>query len=370
MTNATRFLELNNKYLSNTLSDAERQEYYDCLLDERYRWLLAKIITQQMRAGKQAAPLLPHDKSENIINKILSLEKETERLIPRSSRRRFAWRWQAAAAVLLIAIGAGVFYWLQASHSPIPKAASGILAQTTTRQKNTTNRVQNIELPDGSVVALEPGATLAFPEQFTQNKREVYLEGNAFFSVARKTDQPFYVYHQNIITHVLGTSFSIATLPNSNNVEVSVRSGKVEVYQNKEHNTPESKTNGVILTPNQKVVYNQKLKNFESAVLVDIPLPVASSTAAPAANATTENIPSFIYEERTVFDIVKDLEQTYAISIELENEHIGHCLFTGDISMANLFKKLEILCLSLSARYQVRGTQILIAGKGCTETVK
>lgn len=366
MKNTTRLLELNAKHLANAITDAERQEYYEYIIQDEYRILLANIIKQQLDTGASDGPALNSIRSENIISKILSLEKETEKLIPDARRQIAGWTSLAAAVLLLIVTGAGILFVSRTRHSPVPEYASRMLTGSINQKKNLTDSTQKILLQDGSEVSLDPGAALTFPEHFKSNKREVYLEGNAFFSVSRNSRQPFYVYHKNIVTHVLGTSFYIATLPNSNNVEVSVKTGKVEVYENHEATAPGSKTNGVILTPNQKVVYNPKLKNFEATALVNMPLPVNTLPEEHVANIKSKYNASFIYEEKPLYSIIKDIEKTYAIAVELENENIGSCLFTGDISMADLFKKLELLCLSLNASYEVRGTQILIKGKGCS----
>jgi hypothetical protein len=49
----------------------------------------------------------------------------------------------------------------------------------------------------------------------------------------------------------------------------------------------------------------------------------------------------------------------------VENEKMYNCLFTGDVTRMDLFSKLDVICQSVKASYQVAGTKILIEGKGC-----
>jgi transmembrane sensor len=62
-------------------------------------------------------------------------------------------------------------------------------------------------LEDGTTVHLEKGSRLSFPVHFDPKKREVVLSGEAFFEVTENPSKPFYVYANELITRVLGTSF-------------------------------------------------------------------------------------------------------------------------------------------------------------------
>lgn len=228
-----------------------------------------------------------------------------------------------------------------------------------------------IQLDDNSTVVLEAGARLLYPRHFAGNKREVYLEGEAFFDVTHDADRPFYVYYSNLVTHVLGTSFNIRKDQHSKHIEVTVRSGKVEVYEkaparNKSAGTAAS--NGVILTPNQKVVYSENSRQFE-ALLADDPLPLLPATpvtdtllAKDTLAAVTE---SFVFNTATLPEVLGTFERVYGIEIEVENERINNCHFSGDMSNMGFNARLEVICQVLHTTYEIRGTKILIRGNGC-----
>jgi len=270
-------------------------------------------------------------------------------------------RW-AGAAVVTGAV-CMILYRLQGNKksSDVYNDRPGIARLQETNTSATAN--DTLLLSDGTMVILEPQARLHYPANFTGSKREVFLEGNAFFKVTRNPKCPFYVYSRNIVTQVLGTSFFVKSNPLTKNVEVAVRTGKVAVYEYgqetiKERHNEES--NGVILKPNQKVIYNSEDHHFRTT-LIELPLPVV--TSKNAEDKITEL--NFVFEETPIAKVLEHLEQAYHIEMVMENETLAKCLFSGDIKGQALYDQLEIICASVQATYEIRGTRILIKGSGC-----
>lgn len=153
------------------------------------------------------------------------------------------WRIGAAAAVLLTVISASLFFL---SHKPVQKQLL-ISAHT---PKKAINRF--VRLSDGSVVIITVGSKLTVPASFdSSSKREVYLEGQAYFDIKHNPARPFIVHTGKIQVRVLGTAFNLDAWPGSENIRVTVTRGRVKVK------APD-KTLGVI-TLNQQLTYD-KLK--------------------------------------------------------------------------------------------------------------
>lgn len=83
-------------------------------------------------------------------------------------------------------------------------------------------------LEDGSVVYLSGQTTLQYPDHFQEDKREVMLEGEAFFEISRKTEQPFLIDTKPVKIEVLGTAFNVKS-KDTDSFFLSVKSGEVEV---------------------------------------------------------------------------------------------------------------------------------------------
>jgi hypothetical protein len=237
-----------------------------------------------------------------------------------------------------------------------------VLAKDMLQNVNTTAHPLKMQLEDGTSITLQPGAELHYPQHFLPDKREVYLKGEAFFEVSKNPTRPFFVYNKNVVTHVLGTSFNVRINKETKQVEVEVRTGRVEVYENTmlEKSSTLKKNNGVILLPNQKVVYDEIARQFVPS-LVDRPLPVIKNDSANK-KVTTEDM---VFAETPLKTVLPILENNYGIEIVAENEALYQCLFTGDINLQELYTKLDIICQAVGANYEVKGTKILIKGKGC-----
>src|SRR5690606_5880596 len=116
---------------------------------------------------------------------------------------------------------------------------------------------------------------------FDSLRREVNLTGEAFFEVTKNPDQPFFVYANELIAKVHGTSFSIKAGENEANILVAVKTGKVSVFTRSDVNAAEYKTNkdltALLLTPNQQATFERDQarlirSTLNSAVLLNIPI--------------------------------------------------------------------------------------------------
>lgn len=219
--------------------------------------------------------------------------------------------------------------------------------------KNIANNIQKVILPDNSVVTLEMNASIITDENYGKTNRTVYLEGEAFFEVQSNPQKPFLVYSGGLVTEVLGTSFRIIPKPKSNTIEVSVQKGKVSVYASENKKTG-SKLNGVILTTNQKVIFDTDQKTIRQGI-VEAPIII------PPEFPKTE----FVFEEETLENLIKTLELAYGVEILVSNSNLKQCAFTGDLNNLSLYKQLEFVCGSINAQYEIRGSTVFIVGQGC-----
>jgi transmembrane sensor len=352
-----KFISLLEKYVADTILPEERSDFFLAVSSGAFDDLLTQHLDGQLNTHSAKGADLPAQRSAQMLHKILSSEKQNAALIPVVSLRARIIRWSVAAAVLAMLIIGGYLLNDQQSGKSTSTLA---FAEGMQEKNNSTGKPLKVLLEDGSIVTLASGSSIHYPDHFLPGKREVFLEGEAFFEVSKNAKRPFFVYNNNIVTHVLGTSFTVKSNQHTGQVEVSVRSGRVEVYEkgDAEKNVV-ANNNGVILLPNQKVLYNEKAKQFVPS-LVDSPLPLI--TEGPEKELKIENT---TFEETPLKAVLPSLEKSYGVEIVVENEEIYKCLFTGDISQQDLFTRLEIVCQATGATYEVKGTKVLIKGKGC-----
>jgi ferric-dicitrate binding protein FerR (iron transport regulator) len=351
--NRKAFYHLLKRYVENDCTEEERklvEQWYELLGDEE-----GIDTTLTPSALKESLDRLwPKIQQHTLVAETGKQLSTPAKIVP-------VWvRWLSAAVITGGIIIAAWWYINGNDQHAVPGQESIARLRQVTNDRLFNDTVY---LPDSSLLILEPKAIVRYSHQFSGPKREVYLEGNAFFKVTRNTRSPFYVYSKNIVAQVLGTSFYVKANPLTRNVEVAVQTGKVAVYEYGRETIQERKNDesgGVILKPNQRVIYSNTDHHFRTT-LVDIPLPVIAEKNAE--ERITEL--NFVFDETPMARVLHYLEQAYHIEMIPDNENLAKCLFTGDIKGQNLYDQLEIICESVQATYEIRGTKILIKGSGC-----
>ena len=111
-------------------------------------------------------------------------------------------------------------------------------------------RRSSLELADGTKIWVNSSSTVIYPNLFTGDKREIYVEGEAYLEVAHDSEKPFYVKTQTMNVRVLGTRFNVCAYQEDSQQQVVLVSGKVEVETHDQQNQ--------ILTPNELFDYDKQ----------------------------------------------------------------------------------------------------------------
>jgi transmembrane sensor len=351
------FLNLLHQYLEGNLSKEAHAEFLRLVATGNYDELLTDSIEGDLadRENKTPAEIPPHIAHE-IARNIFQSEKEIARIIPIKQKMIPLYKWAiAVCAIIILAIGS---LYLTGGHILTKISFLHYNQETDSFCRNeSSSQIREIQLPDGSVVTLNPKSTLHFLKGFSGDTRDVYLEGSAFFNIAKVPQRPFLVYYKDIITKVVGTSFSVNTNAETGLVEVAVKTGKVQVFENPQLSSS-AKNNAVIVTPNQKVIVDAPRHHMETA-LVELPLPIDKS------DLNNPDPGKLDFDQVKLSDVFKKMGALYGIEIEVENERIYNCEFTGDLSGLDLFTAMKSICIATNSSYEINGTRILIKGKGC-----
>jgi len=301
---------------------------------------------------------------EEVANEIYRLSHSIGESTGKKSTRilKFRPQWYQVAASILLLVSVG--WWLnkQNVNEKPAGAYQEILSQIKeplTETKNITDKPKLISLNDGSTVLLQPNSRITFTSTFTGNKREVFLSGEAFFEVAKDPDKPFYVYANTLATKVLGTSFKISAFENEGSVKVVVKTGRVSVFPMTreavaQQQADESKLNGMVLTPNQQIVYASKELRLTRSLIADpkvLEMPIQSQ--------------SFNFKGTPIKDVFETLEKSYGVKIIFDNEVMKNCYLTASLSDEPLFEKINLICKTVGAEYEQMDASIIVSSKGC-----
>jgi transmembrane sensor len=296
-------------------------------------------IWQRLRLDPVAAPAQPAEPTPRLRRLTHNLWQQPQ------------LRWAAGLGLLALGLG-GLLPYARQWQAPVAVATT--TERGWTRHRNTTQQVQQLQLPDASRVTLQPGSSLRYTTALAGPRREVYLEGEAFFQVHKNPARPFLVFTNQVVTTVLGTSFDVQAYPGQAQALVAVREGKVAVQPRESAQldvTPAHPAKlGVLLLPNQQVVYSVASRQLKKELV-----------ARPALLAPQ----AFEFEERPVAEVFAALEKAYGVPIHYDQQKLAGCTVSITFYDEPLFDKLGLLCKSLGAYYTLADTQITIHSTGC-----
>ena len=159
------------------------------------------------------------------------------------------WGWiQRAAVALLIPMAITILVLLNQPQSTAPVHAQIFEVRTQ------PGMIISFRLPDSTLVYLNSGSVLKYPSIFTGNIREVSLNGEAYFEVAKDPEHKFIVSTpQKSKVEVLGTHFNLEAFDEMDEVITTLVEGKVEFVYEKD-----GQGSKILMRPGQKVIYNNK----------------------------------------------------------------------------------------------------------------
>lgn len=294
---------------------------------------------------------------EKVLSLILADIASDVKAYQSSSERFYSLKWIRWAAVVLFFVGTS-WYFINKNMAQginyndlISKATK---LNTLIEKCNTTDLPMRIDLEDGTVVILGKNSKISYPIHFTQNTRETFLSGEAFFEVAKNPSKPFFVYANEVVTQVLGTSFDVKAFDGESEIRVNVRNGQVSVYNQKKIIRPEEETKGLVLLPNQQAVFDRKNESLLKH-LSDNPLPLQEQASEHKK----------LIEDTPVSEVFKKLEETYGIKIFYNKDIVKNCIISTRFGNESLKDKLDVVCQTINASYKEIDAQIIIESIGC-----
>ncbi|MBC9928996.1 FecR family protein [Chitinophaga qingshengii] len=245
----------------------------------------------------------------------------------------------AASILLLLALGAGLFYYYAGSKK------WGLVAASTITIESRNGGATNVKLPDSSLVILRSGATFDYPASFSAGKREVKLNrGEAYFEITKNQQAPFLVTTDWLTIEVLGTTFNVKAYDRSDSVETALVEGAVRIT------TKGRKPETIVLQPNEKAVYN-KTNGKLSISKADMESEIAWMQD------------TLLFKSTKFSDVIKKLGQKYNTVIKIEGNRYNNDTFTGTLEGENIEVVLSALQLHYHFSYRRSGSMITIQVK-------
>lgn len=341
-----KFEELFESYLQDKLSDAEQQQMMEIIHHGAYDDFLKEKI-QNLLEKDDITEIIDQKQGDNILQHILSEPKTEPKVLPlmekkRSSRKILQSILVAASIIALLVIGNSLFF-VQHSNLVEPAFEQEVVSENTLID---FSGKQLVHLPDGSTVLLNDNSSLKYDQSsFDKKTREVTLAGEAFFDIKHDKEKPFIVHTGRVQTKVLGTAFNINAQISSNNIEVTVVRGKVQVGDREKIFS--------IITPNQQIKINKNTLNFKQNNI--------------NSEIVTEWKSSYlILDDINMQEACNLISEKYKVQVLLVNPKLKKCQITASfLNEEDLDHVLKVVCSVIEADYNNNNGVITIYGKGC-----
>tara|TARA_B100000579_G_scaffold432632_1_gene449817 strand:+ start:720 stop:1889 length:1170 start_codon:yes stop_codon:yes gene_type:complete len=201
----------------------------------------------------------------------------------------------------------------------------------------------NIIFSDGSRVFLNSGSKIKYPIKFLSNqKREVFLEGEAFFDVTENKSDLFIVNSNGINVEVYGTEFNVRNYPEDNNSDIVLVNGSIGITNSQNNNVTK-------LTPGYKGSVNKESLLIEKSKI---------NTKIYTSWIDGE----FIFRNESFSQILKKLERLYNVTIIDNRKNDSNELFNASIDVENekIEEVLNYFNKIYNIEYQLFNNKIII----------
>lgn len=204
----------------------------------------------------------------------------------------------------------------------------------------------SIELADGSKVWLNSGSKLVFPAAFTQEKREVYIEGEGIFEVAHDKNHPFIVKSGGQSIEVLGTVFNIRNYHDDDAISTVLKTGSIKIsYPN---NSSENVNESITIVPNTLAIYDRNGREFKT-----------HKVEVEKYFSWRDGI--FIFKNDSLQSIMKKISRYYNIQIVINNKVLANATFSGYLDVKDSIDKvIETIQETTKFDYTITENKIII----------
>ncbi|WP_316818218.1 FecR family protein [Pedobacter nyackensis] len=195
-----------------------------------------------------------------------------------------------------------------------------------------------IVLPDGTHVWLNAASSLKFPAAFKGKKRQVELNGEAYFEVAKNKKMPFTVHTKNQEIEVLGTHFNVSSYDEETTTKTTLLEGSVKVV---------AQNNQRVLVPGEQAQINNSTKKIK-VQLANVDEAIAWKNGY------------FVFNDEKLESIMQRVSRWYDVDCQFEGD-LGNLSFLGEVERSkNISSLLKVLESTGNVHFKIEGRKIIV----------
>jgi transmembrane sensor len=224
-----------------------------------------------------------------------------------------------------------------------------------------------VTLTDGTKVWLNAGSKLRYGKNFNQQNRDVYLQGEAFFNVAKSKKLPFFVHSAGMTVEAVGTAFNVKAYPEEGYTETTLVEGIVSIEKTGNNGGKER----IMLYPNQKasISYGTNHKTYfkKEPEKNNIPAPPALLNQNIEVNKhietelyTSWKDDRWVFKKENIKDFAIKLERLYDVEIIFRDKELMQYNLSGTIEKETLEQVLNAIKLTIPLEYSINHRQVIL----------
>ncbi|MDR2953467.1 MAG: FecR domain-containing protein [Prevotella sp.] len=309
-------------YLNDVYTKEEAEQFFDTVKeDDEYLDNSLINIWEESNSLNDPTPLEKQQLKQEAYA-LLAKKKRTNRYtisISRQLFRKISTVAAAVAAMLIIGLGS-LKYWEHRTINSI----------TNIESVTSFGESQSVTLPDGTLVYLNSCSKISYPDKFEGDERKIFLDGEAYFNVAKNEKQPFIVETKRFDVKVLGTVFNVKSYDGDELLAVSVESGKVQV------DMPDAMLR---LVANEEMSYNIKSDEYNKY--------------KEDRKVAIWRDGYFRFSKTPIKDVIRELERAYNCHISIKAQQDFDNLITGEHPNTSLEDILKTIQYATGIKYNI-----------------
>lgn len=262
---------------------------------------LSRKFPEELSSLGRITTGLDHIKTASKVNQAQSWEL-VQKQIRRNQIRRLTFTSFKYAAIIIVSLLVGYLIQTNTIKQPNNQYAEVEVMY---------GQMGHLFLFDGTEVWLNSGSRLKYPSQFNQDERDVILEGEGFFKVAKNKHLPFKVKTRKMEVEVLGTSFDVCAYEDEDIITVVLEEGKVRLNQ-----------------PNGKEIATMKPGELAELDKTGNELAIMKVNTSYYTNWKEGTLE---FRGESLGEIAKRLERWYNVQITIEDPSLVDCKITGTV---------------------------------------
>lgn len=262
----------------------------------------------------------------------------------------------AAAFILLLSLLFNLYYaGYRRDITKYDKTLTSFLETLPKEYKHelyTENGVKaRVVLPDSSIVWLNSGSKIVYPDKFSGKTREIQLSGEGYFNVKPNPSQPMIIStNKNFSVKVLGTTFNLKSYENDLEATTTLYTGSINIISHKN------------VKDGEPIELITELKPLETCVITKDKGPVISKRDN-IKDLTAWKEGKIIFDATPMSEVIKILERWHGVKFIIKEKEVFHYDITARFNTESIVQIMEMIKYCSLVDYKIDSTTVILSSR-------